>query len=260
MTPDIDQATGAPTQWDEEFASVEAPGVRGRLFAILAWAAAGFVAIAALSLVLATVFGHLLRDLGLIVAALCVGAGLAGFVAVVRVAQQFDERDRRAAQVLLWATVLVSAVLINVFAAAFNLGGDVGLGLDFVVLVALAVAATGAAVIGVLAIAISIGFESPFLLFVRWGVFIALVAVPVYVIDPELWWAGLVGGFLLAVAVEATVNEALKRWYVPEPAIAACLVAGVTAVVLLVIYVVVRFVFRLTLAVVAGAAQGAANS
>ena len=135
-----------------------------------------------------------------------------------------------------------------------------GLGLDFVALVALAVAATGVAVIAVLAIAISIGFESPVRLFVRWGVFIALVAVPVYVIDPELWWAGLIGGFLLAIAVEATVNEALKRWYVPEPAIAACLVAGVTAVVLLVIYVVVRFVFRLTLAVVAGAAQGAANS
>ena len=69
-------------------------------------------------------------------------------------------------------------------------------------------------------------------------------AVPVYVVDSELWWVGLIGRFLLAVAVEATINEALKRWYVPEPALAACLVAGVTAVALLGIYVIVRFVLR----------------
>ena len=69
------------------------------------------------------------------------------------------------------------------------------------------VAGTGAAVIAVLAIAIAIGFEAPLMLFVRWGAFIALVFMPVCIVDSELWWVGFIGGFLLAVAVEATVRR-----------------------------------------------------
>lgn len=263
MRTDIEQAVGAQPPLDDEFPSVEAPGVRRRLFSILAWGGCGFAAITVVSMVLAHVFEDHLRDVGLGVASLCVVAGLIGFVAVVRIAQQLDEHHRTASQVLLWATVVVYAALINVFAAALNLGPDSGLGIEFVGAVAIAVAATGAAVLAVLAIAIAIGIESPLMLAVRWAVFVALVAVPVYVIDSELWWVGLICGFLLAVAVEATINEALKRWYVPEPALAACLVAGVTAVVLLVIYVIARFVFRVALTVAEGtaaAADGAANS
>ena len=245
---------GAP--FDEEFPSIEAPGARRRLFTILAWAGGGFAAVAALSLVLAGFSDTLFGDVGIGSAAVCVGIGLVGFVAVVAIARELDEHHRVRAQVLFWVTTIAYAVLINVFAAAFNFDGSAETGFAFVAGVALAVAGVGAAVLGALAIAIVIGFENPFMLFVRWGVFIALVAVPVWAIDPELWWAGLIAGFLLAVAVETTINEALRRWHVPEPALAACLVAGVTAVVLLVIYVVVRFVLRL----VAGIAQGAANS
>lgn len=260
MSSDIEQTARAPVPLDDEFPSIAAPGVRRRLFAVLGWAGAGFVAITALAFVLAAAFQDLLRDVGVLVAALCVGAGLGGFVTVVKIAQGLDEDDRGRAQWLLWSTVLVCAALITVFGAALNVSGDAQLGIAFAVEVALAVAGAGAAVLAILAIAIAVGFEDPLMLFVRWALFIALVAVPVYVVDPELWWVGLIGGFALAVAVEATLNEALKRWYVPEPALGACLVAGVTAVVLLVIYIVVRFVVRLTLAVVAGAAEGAANS
>ena len=252
-TQDEVAVTGSEAQWDEEFPSVDASGIRRRLFTVLAWAAGGFVGVAALSMVLASVFGHLLREIGFGVAALCVGAGLGGFVLVVAVSNGLDERRRTAAQALLWATVLVYAVLINPFAAAL-------LGAAHVGAVALAVVATGAAVIVILAIAIVIGFEDSPRLFLRWGAVIALVTVPVCVVEAELWWAGLIGGFLLALAVEVTMNEALKRWHVPEPALAACLVAGVTAMVLLVIYVVVRYVVRLTASVVAGAAEGAAKS
>ena len=53
-----------------------------------------------------------------------------------------------------------------------------------------------------------------------------------YAIDPELWWVGLIAGFLLAITVEMTLAAALERPHVPEPALAACLVAGVTAIVI----------------------------
>ena len=215
MSTEMENAVAHPPL-DDEFPSLEAPGVRRRLFTILAWAGGGFAAIAALSLVLASVFEQILGDIGIFAATLCVGAGLAGFVAVVRAAQQLDQRHVGEAKTLFWITVVACAVLINVFSTAFNIGGDSQLGLALVVWVALAVVATGAAVLAVLAIAIAIGFEDPLMLFVRSGVFVAAVFIPVCVIDSELWWVGLIGGFLLAGAVETTMNEALRRWYVPE--------------------------------------------
>ena len=251
--------TEMDTAMYDEFPSVSAPGVRRRLFAVLAWAGGGFGAVTVLAFALAALFHGLLLNVGIGMAALCVGTGLGGFVAVVKIAQGLDDDHLREAQILLWTTVFVCAGLITVFAAAFNVGGDAQLGIVFAGQVALAVAAAGAAVIAALAIAIAIGFEEPLMLFVRWAVFIAGVFIPVWIVDSDLWWVGLLGGGLLAMAVETTVNEALKRWYVPEPALAACLVAGVTAVVLLVIYVVVRFAVRLTGSFLAGAADATAR-
>ena len=259
MTTEMEHRVVTHPPLDEEFPGLEAPGVRRRLFTILAWAGGGFAAIAALSLVLASVLAQILGDIGVFAATLCVGAGVAGFVAVVRAAQQLDERHVGEAKTLFWITVVACAVLVSVFSTAFNIGGDPQLGLALVVWVALAVVATGAAVIAVLALAVAIGFDDPRMLFVRWGVFIAAVFIPVCVVDSELWWVGLIGGLALAGAVETTVNEALRRWYVPEPALGACLVAGVTTVVLLVIYVVVRFVLRFAGSVLAGAGASGAR-
>ena len=42
-----------------------------------------------------------------------------------------------------------------------------------------------------------------------------------YAVDPELWWVGLIAGFLLAITVEMTLAAALERPHVPEPALAA---------------------------------------
>ena len=203
-------------------------------------------------------FDHVLGQIGGIAATLCVVAGLGGFVAVVRNASALDEQHTQhvqQAKTLFWITVGACAVLINVFATAFNIGGDSELGLALVVWVTLAVVATGAAVLAILSIAIAIGFEDPGSAILRWGLFIAAVFLPVCIVDSELWWVGLIGGFLLASAVEMAIHEALERWHVPAPALGACLVAGVTAVVLLVIYVVVRFVLRFAGSVLAGAGR-----
>ena len=45
MSSEIEQAAGAPAPLDDEFPSVEALGMRWRLFSILAWAGGGFGAI-----------------------------------------------------------------------------------------------------------------------------------------------------------------------------------------------------------------------
>ena len=51
-----------------------------------------------------------------------------------------------------------------------------------------------------------------------------------------------------------TLGVALERVHVPEPALAACLVAGVTAIVILVLYALIRFGIRIAAgAVVVGA-------
>ena len=54
------------------------------------------------------------------------------------------------------------------------------------------------------------------------------------VLAPEMWWVGLIAGFLLAIVVEMTLDVALQRPHVPEPALAACLIAGITAIMHLV--------------------------
>ena len=177
--------------------------------------------------------------------------------------------QRVGAQVLFWVTTMAYAALINVYA--------------FVWVVTAVLVVVGAAVLAALAIATVIGFESPLRLFLRWGVVIALVTVSVYASDPDFPWFGLGAGFLLAVAIETTIKNALRRRYVPGAALAACLVAGGSAVALLVVYahlrfvqwhlfagvivgvllvtyVVVRLVLRLTAVGVSGAADAAASS
>lgn len=245
---------------DGEFPSVSVAGARKRLFTVLAWSGAGFAAIAALSIALTALSGAVFHDVGIGSAAACVVIGLAGFVAVVGLASHLDAHQRAGAHLLLWATTLAYAVLINVFAAAFTYDDGAHNGHILVSVVAGAVAATGAGVLGVLAIAIAIGFDSPLRSFVRWLTLVGVAAASVIVYEPELWWVGLIAGGLLAFAVEITLNAALERLHVPEPALAACLVAGVTALVLLVIYTLVRFAIRVSATLAAGAAEGAANS
>ena len=250
----MEQIRGTPAPLDDEPLSTKAPGVRRRLFVVLAWAGGGFAAIAGLSLVLAPLSAHLLGEAGEVAFGLCIGTAVGGVIAIGRTAQQLDERHARPARGLFAVTVLGYAILINVFANVFatalNIGGQPDLGPAFSEMGTLVVSAAGAGAIGIFGLAITIGFESRLQRCARWGVCTAVVLIPVYTVDPALWWAGLLGGLVLAVAVEATVKEALKRWHVPESAMAACLIAGVSAAIVLCFIV----------AVFAGVADGTARS
>ena len=219
------------------------PASRARLFAVLGWAAAGFTAVALLAALIALWSETLFQEVGLRAAGASVFVGLAVFVVVVLMALQMTWRDRTAAQVLLWSTTLVYAVLINVFAAALDLG-DGQAGQALFLFVVGSVLLVGAGVLCVLGVAVAVGFESGGKTFVRWLAVLALVAGPVTFVDPDIWWVGVVGGLLLAWAVDLVVSVALRKPDVPAPALAAGLVAAVTAVVLLVIFVIVRFVLR----------------
>ena len=217
---------GLATEPDEHFG---ARSPRRRLFAVLTWSAGGFAVMAALILA----FAEKVLGVSLLGGAVSAGLGTVGFIAISALASRLA--DRAAAHVLLWGTSAFYAALICVFAASFGVEP---------VLAAGAVAGTGAAVLAILSLAVATGFGG-LAMVVRWVTFIALATGVLYVVDPGLWWLGLLAGFLLSVTVEMTLGAALDRPYVPEPALAACLVAAVAAITILVLYALIRFGVRL---------------
>ena len=193
---------------------------------------------AGLSLALA---GHV-SGIALFGGLIAAGLGVVGFIAIFAVASQIAHRS--GAHMLLWTATVFYAVIINLFSASFGVEP---------LIVAGAVAATGAAVLVILAAGVAVGF-SALAMCARWVTYIAAAIGTLYTIDSELWWVGLIAGFLLSITVEMTLAAALERPHVPEPALAACLVAGVTAIVILVLYAIIRFGIRVAAgAVVIGA-------
>ena len=216
-------------EWDDETPGLSVPSPRNRLFKVLAWSGGGFAALTGFSLALA---GQV-SGIAFLGGALAAGLGVAGFAGVFTMASRLEHRI--GAHLLLWVTTLFYAVLINLFSAAFGLDPIVASG---------AVAATGFGVLAILAVAVAVGFGAVAMC-VRSVTFIALATGASYAIDPELWWVGLVAGFVLAITVEMTLAAALERPHIPEPALAACLVAGVTAIIILVLYALIRFGIRI---------------
>ena len=241
---------GPEDEWYEDVPIDWWPAERKRLFVVIGWAAGGFVATAALAAVFARMAPTLIGQVGLRGASTSVVAGLAVFAGVVLIARHLTLAHRRGAHVLLWGAALVYAVLINVFGLALDLG-DAEVSAALSGFVAAAVLGVGAAVLLVVSAAAGIGFEDPGRTLMRWGASVALLTVPVVLIEPGVWWMGVLGGCLLAWAVDAVVMAALDHPQVPEPALAACLVAGIAALVLLVAYLVVRHVLRFMLTLVA---------
>ena len=242
--------------WYEEAPFPWWPAARKRLFVVIGWAGGGLLATAALAVLFAQIAHTLVGQVELSGASTSVVVGLAVFAGVVLVARHPTLAHRRGAHGLLWGAALVYAVLINVFGLALDLGdGELALALS--AFVAVAVLGVGAAVLLVVSAAVGIGFEDAGRTPLRWGVSLALLTVPVVLIEPGAWWMGALGGTLLAWTVDAIVMAALDHPEVPEPALAACLVAGIAALVLLVTYLVVRYVLRFVLTLMAVAARGA---
>ena len=229
--------------------SFDWPRARSRLSGVLVWAGAGFVGISALSFVLFELLEVALHGTGiggLGGASACVAIGFAGCLGVRAVAFSLGENQRGAAKALLCFTTLGYAVLVNVFAATYNVTDDAQEGFDWVLLVAGSVAGAGAGVLGALAIGILVGLGSPARTFLRWLAIVGLVTGGFVVNDPSGILAGVLAGLLLAGLVHLTFVVVLERPHVPEPALAACLVSAVTAIVIWAIYLAVRFGMRIT--------------
>ena len=220
--------------------------LRRHLLATLGWAAAGIAAIALLSLALPALTEPLRAEFALRAAGLCVAAAFVGFGCVAWLASRTEPQERRAAHVLLWTTVVVYAVIVNVFAASLGLVGA-DLPTSPLLTVSGAVVATGAAIVVVLGFAVVLGFDAPWKNTVRWLGLVALGTAAVAVAEPDLWWVGVIVGVVLARAVATTLRHSLVGPGAPPPALAACLVAGFTGLALLAVYVVVRDVIRITL-------------
>ena len=214
---------------------------RRRLFTVLGWTAAGFTGEAVLTALI--VLSEMPFQVGFLGAAVSVAVGFAFFAGVSLMAFRMTSESQASAQALLWLTTLAYALLINVFAAAMDLGDDQARH-TLSLIVAGTVLFVGVGVLLVLGIAIGVGYQSDGRTVLRWLAVIALIAGPVALLEPGAWWVGVLGGLLLAWAVDLVVSEALHHPDVPAPALAACLVAAVSAVVLLVIYAIIRFVWR----------------
>ena len=241
ITDTIADVDAAWDEWDDDVPAHAPPSHRRRLFAVLRWAACGFAALTALSLALT----GFVSGIAIVGGAVAAGIAVAGFFAVFAMASRLHERA--GGHVLLWTTTLAYAVVINVFSASF--------GFDAIITMA-AVAGTASAALAILALGVAIGFGALAMLG-RWVIFIGLSTGAALVLAPEMWWVGLVAGFLLAIVVEMTLDVALQRPHVPEPALAACLIAGITAIVLLVIFTLIRFGARVAAGAVAAGAEAA---
>ena len=114
---------------------------------------------------------------------------------------------------LLWTTTLAYPVVIDVFSASFGFDTNITM---------VAVAGTATAALASLALGVAIGFGA-FAVLGRWVIFVGLSTGAAFAFAPDAWRLGLVAGFLLAIVVEMTLDAALQRPHVPEPALAACL-------------------------------------
>ena len=219
---------------------------RQRLLAILGWALAGFAATAAASYAIGALGSDLFHEPSLWWIGSAVVMSVLLLIAVVHLTSMLSEADQFAAHGLLWFTAVADGVLINVFAA--NMRPEAGQQVDqhlWLLLVSGLVPATGAALVLILGIAALIGTGGFGQTVARWLTVTAIIAGPVVWFEPQAWWVGVVGGALLACGTDFVLSLARHRPDIPAPALGACLVAGVTALVLFVLYVVFRMIFRI---------------
>ena len=221
---------------------------RQRVLAIVGWALAGFAATAAATYAIGALGSDLFRDPSLWWIGSAVVISVLLLIAVVHLTGMLSEADQLAAHGLLWFTAVADAVLINVFAASMRpeAGKQVEQHL-WLLLVSGVVPAVGAALLLILGIAALIGTGGFGQTVARWLTITAIIAGPVVWFDPQAWWVGVVGGALLACGTDFVRSLARYRPDIPAPALGACLVAGVTALVLIVVYLVFRVIVRIYL-------------
>ena len=225
---------------------------RTRLFVVLAWAGGGVCATAALALSVAMFSQVQIGQVGPHGALSSVIVGMAVFAGVTTLAGRIDRGRRSRAHLLLWGTAGVDAALITVLESALARGdADIDAALSgFVASVAFAV---GAAVLLVGCVACAIGCDGRRSTPLRWGAVLAFVAVPTVLVAPGVWWMGILGACLLAWTADGMLSGFRRRCEAAAPALAACAVAGIVALVLLVVCIASRDAVRFVMTAVESA-------
>ena len=223
--------------------------LRMHLLKAIAWAIGGFALIATgtLGIDAAEVTLPVIPSLG--GAFLCVCAALAGSALIHLFALTRRWKDTKGPIILLAVTCVIYTLLSSAFAQAIGYGQDAH---GWTESVAGGVAFTGGGVAIVLGVGVAIGFDEDWKDWVRIAVMVVLGAVVAEYIDKDTWWIGGIAGALLA----RILKRAERYGGTPAAAIAACLVSGVTAVVLLAIYWAIRDALKIAFgAGLAGAAH-----
>ena len=213
------------------------------LLATLGWTTAGFTAIALASLALTHSPLHPIADVGFWAALPCVGGAIVAACIIAWIAWKTPREHIVRAHVLLWITTALFGWLVHVFAAAIDFGQTPGT-TSALGTVAGAAAATGGALIIALGLAVVIGMDAPWRHWARSAAIVALTAWAVEAAAPDLLWFGVVFGIGLARAVTAITRNIAHTREIPAPALAACIVAGVSALALLIAYLLVRDAIR----------------
>lgn len=221
---------------------------RSRLFGIYAWTVCGLVATA----LLAAAILYLTENRGLplpnggLGASVVISAIL--FLVVMKVSSELNPNDEGTAYFLLCLVPVSNALLACTFPGLItDMLGSEDMSLQAVVIDLLikVFSVVSSAVIIIFPINILIGFNSTKQGIFRWIVNIAIIAIPLVVLEgPESWWVGLLGGSSFAYIASIVFKIATNNPQIPSPALAACLVAGVGFTVSLAVYLIIRFTLR----------------
>ena len=212
---------------------------RTHLLHALGWASAGLAAIVAVSLL--TSPGAGLGPVGVFAAGACVTGAIAGFWVIALLAKRINPNNTQGAHMLLWGTCAAYAWLINAFAASIGFGA--GAETWSIASVPGAVAGTAGVALVSIAITVAIGTDTPGKRWAGAGGIVVVCTVAAEIAGSDMWWLGTVCGIVLARGVGAFLRMAGER----KPhaaALAACLVAGISALALIVAYVIVRDAMR----------------
>ena len=234
---------------------------RRRLFGTLGWTVGGLLAVAVLGGIMSLVYMPLasrgpLTHPGLAGTSVLLGFGV--FFVVKRRSGSLRWDESRSAKWLFWLTCVAYALIVNLFG-----GGLLGLVPEakFIPWVLPSIVALLVALVA--GIAIGIGYQrSKLRTALRWCSLAGLTGVMTMAAAATAGFPaeGLAGGFLFGLVIawctDFAVKHAIEGYGAPEPAIAACLLAGTSAVAIWISWLLIRYSTRavlLVLPVVIGA-------
>ena len=180
----------------------------------------------------------------------CIVAAFALDLIIDRISARLGRNSRDAAWLLFAATTVAYAVLVNTMIGVANFTGDANIARFFILGFSVAVVIVGCFILGVLALAVAVGFEGRRNRLTRAAVVVLLVAIPASAVGTFGLVAACFFGGYVAFLVDDTVEGMLRRPDAPAPAVAAGLLAGTLSMILVVVYLIARAIIKAVFAVI----------